>query len=355
MIINEYNETLFNESMNELDKPFTYRLNEETFFYQLDLPKPIDIYENNKYSSETNYISNNINNSNPFDGKDEESFNYFLKFEDIIKEDNKDDKDDNKKEETKLLNKKVKREKEKEKEVVININNKENNNKKKNTDVNKVKKQLGRKNNNDPVERQHNKTIDDNIINKLKGFYLNTFLRQYIQKHAIDPSIEFKKIPNKFISNLNKDFNMALFPMKISDILNNQIISTKYSTCDDYENREIIKRLNEEKKEIYIIKILDLTFEELLIIFRRKLKDENDMKKLEEIKDKIEGLDLDEKKGKDKDIEYLIKYNEDKHKETKGKKEIEEYNEKIKKLCLTYKQWFEKKTARRKRKEKVKA
>ena len=41
------------------------------------------------------------------------------------------------------------------------------------------------------------------------------------------------------------------------------------------------------KKEVYIIKILNLSFEELLIIFRRKLKDENDMKKLEEIKDKI--------------------------------------------------------------------
>ena len=43
------------------------------------------------------------------------------------------------------------------------------------------------------------------------------------------------------------------------------------------------------------------------IIFRRKLNDPNDIIKLEEIKAKIEGLDLLEENNKYKDIEYLIK------------------------------------------------
>ena len=342
----DINDSLFNESMNELDGSFRHLYNEEIFPYQKDLSKPIDILENNKYCSETNYISNIITLNNPFDAKEEESLIYYQKNEDIINEDNKD----NKNEEKKFLNKKVNREKEK--EIVININNKEDNDKNKKTNVNenKEKKKLGRKNINDPEKRKHNKTIDDNIVNKIKGVFFNTFLRKYIQKHAKDTSIEFKKIPNKFISNLNKDLNMALFPMKLSDILNNQSISTKYSTCKDYENREIIKKIYDEEKEEKIMKILELTFEELFIIFRRKLKDVNDIKKLEKIKEKIEGLDLDETLGEDDDIEYLIKSNEKKYKETKEKKEREEYIEKIKNLCLTYKQWFERKTGRKKRK-----
>ena len=80
--------------------------------------------------------------------------------------------------------------------------------------------------------------------------------------------------------------------MKISEILMNQEISTKYSTLDRYENRKIIEKIYKENKEINVIKILELTFEELFIIFRRKLNDPEDMKRLEEMKDKIDGLDL---------------------------------------------------------------
>ena len=142
--------------------------------------------------------------------------------------------------------------------------------------------------------------------------------------------------------------------MKISDILEEQEISSKYLKCEKYENKEIIKKIYEDKKELNVIKILELTFEELFIIFRRKLKKADDLKKLEEIKDKIEGLDLSEKFGEERDIIFLIKDIENKNKEKMEKNELEEYIEKIKKLCLTYEEWFNKKIERCRNKKKQK-
>ena len=66
----------------------------------------------------------------------------------------------------------------------------------------------------------------------------------------------------------------------------------------------LINKIYSEKKEINVIKILELTFEELFIIFRRKLNDPEDMKRLEEMKDKLEGLDILEFNNKYNDIEY---------------------------------------------------
>ena len=86
---------------------------------------------------------------------------------------------------------------------------------------------------------------------------------------------------------------MKLFKDKIKDILCREEISSKYSTLDRYENRHIVEKImnGEEKNEI-IIKILDLTYEEVFILFRRELKCENDKNKLEEILKKFDGLNF---------------------------------------------------------------
>ena len=126
--------------------------------------------------------------------------------------------------------------------------------------------------------------------------------------------------------------------MKIKDILSKHPISTKYSTFDRFENKRIIEKIYRENKEINVIKILELTFEELLIIYRRSLKDPEDMKKFEGIKAKIEGLDL-ENENKYNDFGYLIKRLEKNHEE--------EYIEKIKTLCLGYENWFNKRIGRK--------
>ena len=81
-----------------------------------------------------------------------------------------------------------------------------------------------------------------------------------------------------------------------------------------------------KKKERNVIKILELTFEELFIIFRRKLNDPEDLLKLEKMKDKIEGIDLNENNNQYDDfVIYLERYKNDK-----------DYIEKITKICLNY-------------------
>jgi hypothetical protein len=119
-----------------------------------------------------------------------------------------------------------------------------------------------------------------------------------------------------------------LWKMKISDIIYEKEISLKYIRLDKNHNKNIIDKIYKEKEEISAIKILELTFEELFIIFRRKLNDTEDMKKLEEIKDKIEGIDLLEMNNEYEDIKYLL----DKF----SKNESQEYIEEFKRFCLEY-------------------
>ena len=185
----------------------------------------------------------------------------------------------------------------------------------------------------------------DNIIHKIKSFFINSFLIDFIEKHSNKKNIKLKKIYGGFIRNLKKNENLALFNKKISDIFYEEKISYKYKYYNRYENRAIIEKIYAEKEEINIIKILELTFEELFIIFRRKLKDKEDMKKLEEIKDKIEGLDLEEKNNKYLDIEYFIERIRQKD-SIFYRSIMDEYIEKIKSLCLGYEEWFKNKNER---------
>ena len=195
---------------------------------------------------------------------------------------------------------------------------------------------------------KHNIYWDDNIINKLKGYLFNHFIIDLVEKNSLRKDIILKKLPNKtFIADLNKKKNEGLFKMKMRDILCQEKISSKYSNFDKYENRKIIEKIYEEKKERNVIKILELTFEELFIIFRRKLNDPKDIKKLKEIKYKIIGLDLLENNNKYKDIEYFIE------KDIKKRYiEPDEYIKKLKSLCIDYQKWFNGKIGRAARKKK---
>ena len=126
----------------------------------------------------------------------------------------------------------------------------------------------------------------------------------------------------------------------MADILRKEKISSKYSKYDQYYNRKIIDKIYEEKKERSVIKILELTFEELFIIFRRKLNNSKDRKKLEEIKNKIKGLDLLENDDY-QDIQYFIEEDF-----IKRYPEPDKYIDKVKSLCLDYKKWFNDKKGR---------
>ena len=232
-----------------------------------------------------------------------------------------------------FLRKKTRREK--------NIKNSDNKEKKiniKNNEQSSNKKSKSNKN------KKHDKYCGDNIINKIRGRFFNSYIIDLVQKNSINNDIKLKKLPNKkFIADLNKEKNEKLYKMKMSDILCQQKISSKYSKFDEYENKKIIEQIYKEKREIKVIKILELTFEELFIIFRRKLNDPNDIIKLEEIKAKIEGLDLLEENNKYKDIEYLIKNAKKRYIVT------DNYIKEVKKLGLGYVDWFGEKIGRKNR------
>ena len=153
-----------------------------------------------------------------------------------------------------------------------------------------------------------------------------------IKNNSIKKDILLKKVSHSFIVKLNKKNTERLLNMKISDIFYEQEISPKYRINMKNHNKNLIDKIYEEKKERNVIKILELSFEELFIIFRRKLDDSKDLKKLEEIKNKIKGLDLLDNNDKYKDIQYLIKKIKDNCHYTVSN----DYIENIKKVCLNY-------------------
>ena len=153
----------------------------------------------------------------------------------------------------------------------------------------------------------------------------------FINKHLIKKSFNFKLVKPRYKLYTKKEIE-RLWKMKISDIIYEKEISLKYIRLDKNHNKNIIDKIYKEKEEISAIKILELTFEELFIIFRRKLNDTEDMKKLEEIKDKIEGIDLLEMNNEYEDIKYYL--------DEFSKNESQEYIEEFKRVCLEYEKIF---------------
>ena len=233
-----------------------------------------DIYSNdsqNNYSFNNSFLqSNNLFNTNI------NEFENMTNGENNISEDSKENikiyiisKNDNNVIENKLLNKKrncifdiikdtkPKKIKNKLNNVISGITKEET-------------KKKGRKTKNDIGDRKHNKLSGDNSINKIKGYFINHYIIDIIRKNSIYGNLRLKKVGNNFIADLKRDKNLRLYKMKIKDILKGQPISSKYKTYNDDENKKIIDDIYRQKKEIKVINILELTFEELLIIFRKK-------------------------------------------------------------------------------------
>ena len=187
----------------------------------------------------------------------------------------------------------------------------------------------------------HRRFSIDNIFVKIKYSFWNRFVFDIIEKNLINKNIRFKKFSLRFPLILRRKEQERMLKMKISDIIYEQNTSS-FNGLPKYENRKIIDKIYKEKKEINVIKILELTYEELFIIFRRKLNDPEDIEKLKEIKDKIKGLDLLENNNYN-DIEYLIKREREKVNKYTHKIDnsgLNEYIEKIKKFCLEYEKFI---------------
>ena len=184
----------------------------------------------------------------------------------------------------------------------------------------------------DKTQKIHSKYSKDNIMRKLKCVFFR-YIFDLIHKQLINKDIRLKKIFHRTVLDLRYENNERLLNMKISDILCEEQ-NTSIFNNDKYYNRKIIDRIYEEKKERNVIKIFELTFEELFIIFRRKLNHFEDLKKLEEIKNKIKGLDLLENDNY-QDIQYWI--------ENRLFEFDKEYIKKFKNVCLNYEKFFNRK------------
>jgi len=219
------------------------------------------------------------------------------------------------------------------------------------------KNNCGRKKKSDNNKRKHNKSCGDNIIIKIKGYFF-TFIRDITKNNFINKTLYFRKLPYKFISKLSKKFNVRLMDMKMKDILSEIPITTKNKKSHKFENKFIVEKLYKEEKEKKVIQILDLTFRELFIIFRRKLNLIKDKIDLEIISKKIEDLDL-LKNNNYKDINYLIdqirnkskNMNEDSDTEI-TEDDYEKYIKELRYFCCIYEKWFKKKIARNSKKNK---
>ena len=299
-----------------------------------------DQEENENFDSEKNKISNesskdykkeNISfdiNLNNYKNKEKEEKNYLV---------------DNKEKEIIFKLEKIPKSEKTNDNLSKKIRNKKNN--------------CGRKKKSDNNKRKHNKSCGDNIIIKIKGYFF-TFIRDITKNNFINKTLYFRKSPYKFISKLSKKFNVRLMNMQMKDILSEIPITTKNKKSHKFENKFIVEKLYKEEKEKKVIQILDLTFRELFIIFRRKLNYVGDKAELEIISKKIEDLDL-LKDNNYKDINYLIDQirNKSKNMDEDSDTEIteddyEKYIKELRYFCCIYEKWFKKKIARNSKKNK---
>ena len=332
------------KTLNEEETSFNGSLNiPRNLIFELKkiLPEKVN-YMNNNYYKEPNIKKTGLNefhgynliSDNPtqeeYQGQIEgfESQLYFIKKNNIS--------GSIQKEEDKLLNKKRKREK-----IFLS---------KKIANKNKLS-HFGRKLKEDKGIRKHNSSSIDNIMNKIRTHFFQ-YIRDIIQKNSIYKSINLLKFRTKFVANLKKDENVDLLDTKIKDILINQPITTKNKKSSKYENRFIINKIYKEKKEKRVIQILELTFKELFIIYRRKLNKNEDKRELKKISKKIKELDLITNNEYD-DTDYLKEDIRDKNSKNNKmtEKELEEYINKVLEACCDYETWFYKKISREKKKD----
>ena len=109
----------------------------------------------------------------------------------------------------------------------------------------------GRKNYSDKTEHPHNNKSTDNMINKIKVYFINHYLRVLINQNFEDKSKEILKLNHKSIKCLNQNINLELFNKTLKNLFLQSDISDKYKH-DKYKdiNKIVIKQIyNGESQE----------------------------------------------------------------------------------------------------------
>ena len=180
---------------------------------------------------------------------------------------------------------------------------------------------IGRKLKEDKTERKHSKFGEDNMMNKVKTYFLK-FIRDQINLTLSPGHDKFLKISKDVCANLQRDFNLELMNMTIGSIFSQYSINGSYSKSkyDKNYNSKLVAKIIRDNKEKRTIEFLNKTYCEVLDIMRK-----NHLKQF-----KKDILDKEIKNGEDKDIaEEYVYYSVD--------------------LLENYESWFREKSIRRKK------
>ena len=186
-------------------------------------------------------------------------------------------------------------------------------------------------------KRNHTKQDDDNIIIKIKVKLFNSIL-DLLNKSFIyfnpyhKPFLKLSLEKNKYKS-IKKDINLKLLNTKLREIFYNDINSRNTTT---------VKKIYEEEKETNIIRILELTFGELLNVFRRTISIEL-QEKISHIKNISDNF---------KCLPYYLNEILEKNDNIESKENIKSYVDKFKDLCIDFENWFYKKRAKKTKNDK---
>ena len=185
------------------------------------------------------------------------------------------------------------------------------------------KKNCGRKCKESNEKGNHNKFSEDNIMRKIKSNLLN-YGHNRLNDSFEDKNLKFLKLDSDINENLKKDYNEKLMKTTLKELYETYPISSKYrkQKLDNYyHNKQIIKKIYEDNKEMGVKTILNYNYLDLLNEFKKFMLDN-----------------------------FLNEIRENEIKNGMSEENIEEYVNKIKKLCINYENWFLNKNGRNRKK-----
>ena len=201
----------------------------------------------------------------------------------------------------------------------------------------------------------HSKLADDNILKKISSGFLQS-VYSWLNESFINEKGEFCITQKKFLkieqifSNLTKKEVTKLMKANFKDIFSKDI-SNKYKNFDKAFNKNLIKEIYEEKKQYFVIFILDLNFIEVLSIFDLEISTnefkDSLLKKISLEDTIIEDNIINEFYRKFNKIDWFLKkvYSEEIKKSPKNN--VVEYIERIGLLSVNYEVWFKRKFHRK--------
>ena len=165
-----------------------------------------------------------------------------------------------------------------------------------------LQKKRGRKKENAKSEGKHNKNAEDNIMIKIK-VEIFKYERDIINLN-LTKNKKIIKLNHKEIRNLQIDINKQMFDKTLKQLFS-EIISEKFKNIKYKDhNKKLISEIYEGMiKAEKVKKILDLTFFELLEIFKKKKTEIISEKELEEL-----NLLVGKKDEKKVDLKDLLRF-----------------------------------------------